>query len=392
MSKAGRKWLFILLGVGLVGGALIAGQGQKSPGGAAKSSGPAAAPKASGGRAAASSALSEAALLDKVARYVRERFGTPSNIQITADPLKPSIHPYFDETTIYTDNGTKKNPNMALISKDQRLLVLGRLFPVTSEPKADLIAILRQQFNLPATTAVTATDFRPSSFPNLLVTTVSVADPGKPVETQDLFMTADRKVLVVGGIFNLVEDRRKLALQMIKTANQPRLGPATAPVTIVEYSDLQCPMCARMHDFLENDVAKKYSGKVQIFFKEFPLTQIHDWTMTASIANQCVYQIQPSAYLPFRTLIFRNQQGTTAANARDLMLSYGEQLGIDRLRLAACIDSKASLPRVEANFVEGKTIGVQSTPTTFINGKMVVGMPNIDEFHKEIDAALKARR
>ena len=65
---------------------------------------------------------------------------------------------------------------------------------------------------------------------------------------------------------------------------------------------------------------------------------------------------------------------------------------MDRLRLAACIDSKASLSKVEANFREGQAVGVQSTPTTFINGKMVVGMPTIDAFSKTVDEALQARK
>lgn len=396
MTKTGRKYLLIFIGVALLAGVLIAGQAQKpasTAGPAKKGAGAATTPaKASASRPAVGPALGDAALREKVIRYVRERFGMPASVAITADPFKPSVHPNFDETTIYTDNGKNKSPNSAFVSKDRRMLVLGKLVPVSSDPKAELIASLRQQFNLPPSTNVTATEFRPSSHANLLSSTVTVSEANKPAETQELFMTSDRRVLVVGGIFSLVEDRRQIALRGITTADQPRLGPATAPVTIVEYSDLQCPTCARMHDFLENDILKKYPGRVQVIFKEFPLAHIHDWTLTGSIANQCVYQINPNAYVPFRSLIYKNQLGTTAGNVRDLMLTYGEQLGIDRLRLAGCIDSKASLPRVEANFLEGKTIGVQSTPTSFINGKMVVGMPNIDEFYKDVDAALKARR
>lgn len=396
MTKTGSKNLAIFMGVALLGGALLAGQGQKPPstaGPAKKAVGAATTPAAaSASRAPVGPALSDAALREKVIRYVRERFGMPASVAITAAPFKPSIHPNFDETTLTTDNGKNKTPNSAFVSKDQRMLVLGKLVPAGSDPKADLIASLRQQFNLPPSTNVAASDFRPSSHPSMLAITVTVSEANKPAETQELFMTSDRRVLVVGAVFSLVEDRRKVALQNIKMVDQPRLGPAKAPVTIVEYSDLQCPTCARMHDFLENDVMKKYAGKVQVIFKEFPLAQIHDWTLTGSIANQCVYQINPNAYVPFRSLIYKNQLGTNAANVRDLMLTYGEQLGIDRLRLAGCIDSKASLPRVEASFLEGKTIGVQSTPTCFINGKMVLGMPNIDEFHKDVDDALKARR
>jgi protein-disulfide isomerase len=81
-----------------------------------------------------------------------------------------------------------------------------------------------------------------------------------------------------------------------------------------------------------------------------------------------------------------------AANVRDLVLSYGEQLGVDRLRLAACVDAKSTLPRIEESVKEGQAVGVQSTPTSFINGKMVVGMPTIDAYYKDIDEALKAAK
>jgi protein-disulfide isomerase len=401
MANARKKYLLISVGMVVLGGVIFAGQGPKQAStpaateksaGAVATSGKTSTRHASASRTPAGSGLSDAALRERVIGYVRERFGMPATVTITADPFKPSIHPSFDETTIYTDNGKNKSPNSAFVTKDQKWLVLGKLVPVQSDPKNELITHLREQFKLPPTTNVTVTDFRISPYPNLLATTVSVTEGNKPPEIQELFMTSDGRVLVVGGIFSLAQDPRKTALKGISTVNQPRSGPATAPVTIVEFSDLQCPMCARMHDFIENDVLKKYSGKVQVIFKEFPLANIHDWTLTASIANQCVYQINPNAYLPFRSLIYKNQLGTNAGNVRDLMLSYGEQLGLDRLRLAGCIDSKASLPRVEANFLEGKNVGVSSTPTSFINGKMVVGMPNIDEFHKDLDEALKARR
>ncbi len=397
MMSHGKKYALILIGLAIVAGVILASQAQKqaeSAGSVRKTGGAAATPAqpAASTGTATKPLLNDAALRQKVINYVRERFGLARSVTITADPFKPSVHPNFLETTIYTEDGKKKSSTSAYVTQDQKSLALGRLVAVKSDPKAELITSLRQQFRLPATTSVVATDFAPSSYPDLLVTTVTVSEGAKPAETQELFMTRDRRALVVGAIFSLGVDLRKNALRTISLANHPRLGPSTAPVTIVEYSDLQCPTCARMHDFIENDIAKKYSGKVQVIFKEFPLPNIHDWTLTGSIANQCAYQINPSTYVPFRSMIFKNQLGTTAGNARELMLSYGDQLGIDRLRLAGCIDSKASLARVEADFTEGKNIGVQSTPTTFINGRMVVGMPDIEAFHKEIDDALRTRK
>jgi len=390
MSGPGKKYLLILLGLAVLVGVFLAVELRKPPTADAAAT-PAGAPAEPAAAPAlpAGPVLNDAAIREKVIAYVRERFGMPSTVTVTADAFKPSAHADFEESVVHTDNGKNKSDNSVLVTKDQKWLVVGKLVPVKSDPKAELIASLREQFKIPATTNISASDFRPSAYPRLLASTVSIVNPNKPPETQDFYLTSDRQALVVGGIFNLTENLRKTALKTIDTVNQARLGPANAPVTIVEYADLQCPSCARMHDLLENDIMKKYPGHVRVIFKEFPLASIHEWTLMGSIANQCVYQINPSLYSPFRSLLYKNQMGINAGNARELMLTYGEQLGIDRLRLAGCIDSKASLPRVEANFLEGKKIGVQSTPTLFINGQMMVGLPQAEEIHKRVDEALR---
>ena len=88
-------------------------------------------------------------------------------------------------------------------------------------------------------------------------------------------------------------------------------------------------------------------------------------------------------------MIFQNQSGTNAANVRDTLLGYADQVGVDRVRLAGCLDSKASLPRVDEGTREGKRLEIQSTPTCFINGRMLVGYPSAEAYYKAVDAALK---
>ena len=116
---------------------------------------------------------------------------------------------------------------------------------------------------------------------------------------------------------------------------------------------------------------------------------MHDWALTAANANECVYEIKPEAFAPYRSLVFQNQSGTNAANVRDTLLGYADQVGVDRVRLAGCLDSKASLPRVDEGTREGKRLEIQSTPTCFINGRMLVGYPSADAYYKAVDAALK---
>jgi protein-disulfide isomerase len=151
-------------------------------------------------------------------------------------------------------------------------------------------------------------------------------------------------------------------------------------------------MCGKLHEFLEKELLPKYGDKVRVIFKEFPLVQIHDWSLTAAIANECVYDIKPEAFAPYRSLIFQNQASTNAANLRDNLLGYADQVGVDRVKLAACLDSKASLPLVDAGANEGKRLGIQSTPTCFINGRMLLGYPSAEAYYKAVDAALKGAK
>ncbi len=174
---------------------------------------------------------------------------------------------------------------------------------------------------------------------------------------------------------------------MIKTKGVPSQGPSNAPVTLVEYADLQCPGCARLHEYIEKQLLPKYGDKVRVIFKEF-LIPGHDWSATAALANECAYQVNPSAFPGYRTLIFANQDTINVSNLRERLLSLGDDAGVDRSRLAACIDSKASLSQVEAARQEGEDLGVNMTPTSFINGRIVLGLPPEATFDKIVDEAL----
>jgi protein-disulfide isomerase len=140
---------------------------------------------------------------------------------------------------------------------------------------------------------------------------------------------------------------------------------------------------------LEKELVPKYGAKVRVIFKEFPLP-MHDWSTPAAVANECAYQINPSVFPSYRTLIFANQSDINASNVHERLLSLGNEAGVDRSRLAACIDSKASLSRVEAARQEAEDLGVNTTPTTFVNGRIIVGLASPATFDKIVDEALLA--
>jgi len=330
-------------------------------------------------------ASDDSGLDEKVASYIHAWLGWPDTVKVTATPFQTSSFPGFLTSTLTTDDGKQQRSSPIFLTRDHHYLILGMLFAVVKDPKEELIQHIREEYKVPTETTLTAGPFHNSGIPNFLVTTVT-ADSAKGKQTLDFYITSDNRLMVLGRILNM--DLRRKALRTMATTNQPTQGPANAPVTIVEYADLECPMCARLHEFLEKDLLPKYGDKVRVIFKEFPLP-MHDWSQPAAIANECVYQIKPEAFAAYRSLVFQNQSTTNVANVRDNLLGYADQVGVDRAKLAGCLDSKASLPRVEAGAREAKELELGSTPTSFINGSILVGFATPDAYYKAVDTALK---
>jgi protein-disulfide isomerase len=329
---------------------------------------------------------------NKVLRYIHERFGVPDTVQLTLGPARPSFAPGFYEDTILIDDGKSKRDQPVFISKDSRYLivVMGSVIELNQHTNPEILRRIRETFGVKDPMKLSLGAFHSSPAADFEEATL-VVDDGKEKQDKTLLLTRDGKHLILSDLFDLNNDPQVAALHIISLHDRPSQGPANAPVTIVEYADLECPTCARLHEFLETQLLPRYGNKVRVVFKEFPLS-IHDWSKTAAIACQCAYELNPSAFVPLRSAIFRSQQAINITNLRDLLLSYGEQAGVDRVKLAACIDAKSTLPRVEADAAEGKRVNVDRTPTSFINGKMFVGLPSPESYYQAVDEALRAAR
>jgi protein-disulfide isomerase len=341
---------------------------------------------------------------EKIIQFVRAKYGVADTMSIIFAPYRDSAAPGFLDSTISVDDGqntkTSKRSSEISVSKDGHYLVMSRVpstgpgassfFPLKGAAKEYIGREVHEAFHLPPTMTETVGPPQASPIPNFIKTTVTV-DTGKQKSPVETFVTKDHRFVVIGDIFDLSIDPKREAMRTLILQNQPETGARNAPVTIVEFADLECPTCSRAHDFLETTLLPKYQGKVRVVFKEFPL-QVHEWAMPAAIANQCAYRIDPSHYLPYRTSIFQHQAGfeaikTNPSAVRDMLMDFGQQVGIDKVQLEGCYDSKASLPRIEANMKEAAALNVNMTPTFFINGRIMVGLvPGV--FTQAVDEAI----
>lgn len=194
---------------------------------------------------------------------------------------------------------------------------------------------------------------------------------GENQQTGKVYVTKDGKYMLRGELDELSKDPNAEARAKLVTKDSPSLGPDNARVTIVEFSDFECPVCRSLHDSLRG-LLPNYP-QVRVIFKDFPLEQIHPWARTAALAGRCAYQQDPKAFWKMYDLIYDNQDVISAENAWGEMTDFATQSGINPDTLKACMASPEAGAAVDASKANGTALEVGSTPTIFVNGRRLVG-------------------
>ena len=195
---------------------------------------------------------------------------------------------------------------------------------------------------------------------------------GENKENAKFYVSKDGRFLFRGDLSDMTKDPLAQNLALIRMTDAPALGDPKAPVTIVEYSDFECPVCRSLHDALRS-ILPNYGSKVRVIFKDFPLEQLHPWARTAAIAGRCAYQQKPEAFWKLYDLIYDNQEVISAANAWTKMTDYAAQSGLDGDAFKSCMASPEAGAAVNASHANGEKLEVNSTPTLFVNGRRMVG-------------------
>lgn len=169
----------------------------------------------------------------------------------------------------------------------------------------------------------------------------------------------------------------------ISTGDAFTKGTATAPVTIVEFSDFHCPFCKRVQPVV-SDVMKKYGDKVRLVYKDFPLDNLHPQARAAAEAARCAGE--QGKFWEFHDKVYAGDANAAAS----VMTQYATEVGIaDVARFDACVSSRKYQARVQQDVAEGAKLGIQGTPGFFINGRLLSGAQPLDAFAKVIDAELE---
>lgn len=174
----------------------------------------------------------------------------------------------------------------------------------------------------------------------------------------------------------------RVALTIPKDA--PALGPASAPVQVVEFSDFQCPYCAQVASFAQR-VADTYGDRVRFVFRNFPLPN-HPQAPKAGEAARCAHA--QGKFWAYHDRLFANRQALLPGDLK----RYARDLGLDAAVFGACLDGGTSAAVVQTDLREGREYGVTATPTFFINGRLMSGAQPFEAFARVIDEELARTR
>ncbi len=174
-------------------------------------------------------------------------------------------------------------------------------------------------------------------------------------------------------------------IEGVSADDDPFLGPEDAPITIVEFSDFQCPYCARFRQQTFDALFEQYGDQIRLVYRDFPLNSIHPEAQKAAEASQCAHE--QGKYWEMHDAMFANQAITGLSI--DALSSMAEQIGLDVDTFTACVDSGKYADEVANDLRDGSSYGVTGTPTFFINGVRLVGAQPLVAFTTIIDQELQ---
>ncbi len=319
-----------------------------------------------------------------VESFLRQMFGYEQNASWTITSIKPSEAPGIAEIDLNMKSPQNSGERKLFVLPGGKQVIAGNMAPFPGEggarPSDMAINSFVRQMTGGTNPAITWTiaEVKPHAVSDLTQVTVILNAP-QGRGPRMFLVTAEGRHALIGesvpfGADPFAANRAKLQ----KGINGPSRGPANAPVTIVEFADLQCPACKVALPVIQRLVADE--PKARFVFQQFPLTQMHHWAFRAAEYGECVQRENPAAFWKFVDAVYGAQEQITVDtnNSEDAgkkaeakLKDLASAAGVDGKKMAACVNQPGIAERVKQSVELGKQLDVTGTPTLFINGRRV---------------------
>ncbi|MBI3278444.1 MAG: DsbA family protein [Acidobacteria bacterium] len=262
------------------------------------------------------------------------------------------------------------------------------------KPAIDLAALeayLRYLYPLGPHIRVQLSNPKPCALSGLYEVTL-LATAGTASHQETFLVSADGQKIVRGTLYDIRQSPFQTELSRLKTAGEPAFGAEGAAVNIAIFSDFQCSYCREEAKTLRQNLGTSFPKEARVYFKDYPLDQIHPWARTAAIAGRCIFRQNSAAFWDYHDWIFDHQNEITPENLQAKVLEFAKGKGVEPVQLNTCLADKATEADVNRSVAEGRALGVNSTPTMFINGRRVVGQVAWVELRKLIESEIQYKK
>jgi protein-disulfide isomerase len=247
--------------------------------------------------------------------------------------------------------------------------------PMLLPSAAQVEAALKRTLGYDPSLSWQVVDVRPSPIPGLVELFVSI-NKQQPVR---IYWSLEEQAAIVGELIPFGPNPFEPARQKLRGADGPSRGPADAAISIVDFSDLECPHCKAAQPVLEKLAAE--FPQVRLVFQQFPLpASLHPWAMKAALYSDCAARMQAAgkeAFWKYVDAIFENQGAIAAPIADDKLKELATGAGLNAQKVADCSTALETQSRVKKSMELGQALDVNETPTVFINGRRVKSVANI---------------
>lgn len=264
-----------------------------------------------------------------------------------------------------------------------------------SASDAALKTVLQKRLLVPESKNIQLGPPSPGPFAGMSSRTVTLVNPQSPDQKVEIEIFTDEtgKQVLIAQHYAVVDSANpweRIDLKQLHLDDRATLGPADAPITIIEFGDFECPYCARAFSEIETVVNTTHKDRVRLIWKNFPLN-VHPWAEQGAVAAECAREQNPASFWSFARNLYRDQNQINPQNLRSNIDGYIGSLSLDTKAMNACILGKTAEDRVQQDMKDGNAAHINSTPTFLINGIPVIGLPSSNVFDFVINAQLQER-
>lgn len=244
--------------------------------------------------------------------------------------------------------------------------------PASALDTAALAEHIRESYNVPSAVEITVGTPAAAGVPGFKKAVISFKR-GENSQQDTVWVSDGGKHYLLGGFKDLTTNPDQDRLAKMDLTASPARGPKKAPVTVVQYTDFECPFCQKGYEIMAERILKEFPGKVRWVYKSLPLTSIHPWAEPAAMGAECAKLQGEDKFWKVHDALFEGQREVTPDNLSEKLAGFVKAAGGDVKAFETCYEAKKTLGAVAKDAAEGESLGISGTPAFLVNGHLVSG-------------------